>query len=274
MHMRRSTRSAAFAVPGFLLLFTACGDDGTMGPMFGDLAFAPSFVNIGLARDTSFTLTNSGDVALGPILIGLDLVRLTTNADSLCAGVEADVVPSSISSLAVGASTTVDVTLDLSNTTVEFCRFAQYDADIAAAVNNQILGVGTIRFDHEEPEPMFGDLVFAPSLVDVGAGRDTAFTLRNVSDIDLGPIALALDMVRRTSDADSLCTGAQAVITPSTVTALVAGDSTTVAVSLDLSGTTESSCPFEQYDADIAAAVSDSTLGIGTIRFDYPDPTP
>jgi hypothetical protein len=151
MLMRSSIRSAVI-VPALLLLLSACGDDPGTGPMFGDLAFGPSFVNIGLARDTSFTLQNSGDVALGPILIGLDLVRKTTAADSLCAGVEADVTPSSVSSLAVGASTTVDVSLNQDNTTVEFCPYAQYDADIAAAVNNRILGVGTIRFDHEEPE--------------------------------------------------------------------------------------------------------------------------
>jgi hypothetical protein len=150
MQIRRSIRSAALVVPGFLMVLAACGDDQTMGPMFGDLSFAPSFVNIGLERDTSFTLTNSGDVALGPILIGLDLVRLTTSTDTLCAGARADVVPSTISSLSVGASATVDVTLDLTNTTQELCRYAQYDADIAAAVNDQILGVGTIRFDYEE----------------------------------------------------------------------------------------------------------------------------
>lgn len=151
MHMRHPIRSAVFAASGCLFLFAACGDDQSTGPMFGDLRFAPSSIDIGLASETSFTLTNTGDVALGPILIGLDVVRSTTNADSLCAGAQASVTPSSVSSLAVGASTSVDVALDLTNTTEDLCPFKRYDATIAAAVSDEILGLADIFFDHEAP---------------------------------------------------------------------------------------------------------------------------
>lgn len=150
--MRRSIRTAVVAVAGILPFVAACGDDKSTGPMFGDLVFSPSFVNIGaMTRDTSFTLRNAGDVALGPVLIGLDVVRRTTRPDSLCAAAQADVTPSMVSSLAVGASTVIDVSIDLSNTTEEFCPFGQYDADFAAAVSDQILGSATIRFDYEDP---------------------------------------------------------------------------------------------------------------------------
>lgn len=151
MRRMRSARSTCLAL-AMAATATACTDE-TSGPMFDDLEFTPTFVNIGMDRTASFVLENRGDTELGPVLIGVDLIRRSTFPDSLCSGAVVSVTPSQIPSLAVSEQADVDVTLDMSMTTAAGCPNGQYDADIAAAVSNQVLGITTIRFDQVVPAP-------------------------------------------------------------------------------------------------------------------------
>ena len=153
--MERNTNARPWVLLlGLAVIGIACSDD-TSGPMFDDLQFTPTFLNIDSARSASFVLANRGETALGPILIGIDInnIRRSTFPDSFCSGAQVTVAPSSISSLAVNETADVDVTLDLSATTAMGCPNGEYDADIAAAVSNQVLGITTIRFDQVAPTP-------------------------------------------------------------------------------------------------------------------------
>lgn len=125
----------------------ACSDETATGPQFGDLAFTPSFENVGAGRTAELTLTNSGSVELGPILVGVDAVFEVTDPDDLCSSIDVSVGPSSIASLAPGEDAVVDVTIDTSDVDPVDCPAAQYDADLFAAVDGQVLGGATIRFD-------------------------------------------------------------------------------------------------------------------------------
>lgn len=125
----------------------ACSDENATGPQFGDLDFTPSFDNVGSGRVTELTLTNSGDVQLGPILVGVDAVFEVTDPDDLCSSIDVVVAPTSIGSLAPGADAVIDVTIDTSDVDLADCPAAQYDADLFAAVGGHVLGGATIRFD-------------------------------------------------------------------------------------------------------------------------------
>lgn len=125
----------------------ACSDDNPTGPQFGDLAFTPSFENLGTGRTVELALTNSGSVELGPILVGVDAVFEVTDPDDLCSSIDVLVAPSSIASLAPGGNAVIDVTIDTSDVDPVDCPAAQYDADLFAAAGGQVLGGATIRFD-------------------------------------------------------------------------------------------------------------------------------
>jgi len=140
--------TAGFVLGGPL----ACSDENATGPQFGDLDFTPSFVNLGADVAVELTLTNSGEVELGPILVGKDaLFPVTDPTDLRCddpnGGIEVVAVPSSIASLAPGEDVSVQVAIDTENVDVAKCPPAQYDADMFAAVGGDVLGGATIRFD-------------------------------------------------------------------------------------------------------------------------------
>lgn len=155
MQMRAplATVAAALAV---VALFAACGDDDVTGPMFGDLEFRPlSPILMGSGRDTTLTLRNRGDSDLGPIVVGVDLIFLSTQPDSLCgpANQIVDIQPSSVSSLAPGGEVDISISLDLAVTTPQTCPPGQYDADMFAAVQSRILGGAALRFDWDGTLP-------------------------------------------------------------------------------------------------------------------------
>lgn len=131
----------------------ACGDDTISGPQFGDLVFTPSFENLGAGRSTELTLSNSSTAALGPILVGLDVLREVAAPDSLCSSIGVLVTPPSIGSLAPGAEATIAIQFDTEDVDLVDCPPARYDADVFAAVDNQVLGGATVRFDWSGTPP-------------------------------------------------------------------------------------------------------------------------
>lgn len=139
-------------------LVGGCGDDDPIGPQFGDLVFSPSFVSLpGDDRDTVLVLRNRSSRDLGTILIGVDVDAIirtpSTVPNSFCTGVQANLVPASISSLAEGAEETVAVFIDLSGVTPSSCAAGKYDANVFAFVNSLGLGAATIRFDWDGTPP-------------------------------------------------------------------------------------------------------------------------
>jgi len=131
----------------------ACSDETATGPMFGDLAFTPSFTNIGSARVVGLTMSNASTVDLGPILVGRDILFRTAFPDAICNSIGVQVTPSSVSSLSPGAEAVIDVELDTSNVDLDECPPEQYDLDLFAAVNDRVLGGATVRFDWDGTPP-------------------------------------------------------------------------------------------------------------------------
>lgn len=124
----------------------ACSDESTTGPRFGDLAFTPSFENIGNGRTIELVLTNTGSVELGPIVVGNDFPKNVDFPDVICTSIDVTITPSNVSSLAPGADVLVDVVIDTSAMDSE-CDLVQYDLDVFAAVDSQVLGGATVRFN-------------------------------------------------------------------------------------------------------------------------------
>ena len=153
MKNRRSIVAAGAALLALAAIGTACSDDSTSGPMFGDIAFSPSFQNIGSDRAAELTVRNAGSSDLGTILLGVDVIKRTTMPDSICSTIGSSVVPGSIASLAPGEENVVDVSLDTQNVDPVDCPAGQYDADVFAAVGGTILGGATIRFDWDGTPP-------------------------------------------------------------------------------------------------------------------------
>lgn len=152
----RSRKLAAVAlVLAGVGLLGGCGDDEPTGPQFDDLVFTPSSTSLtGDERNAVFVLRNSGPRDLGPIRIGLDgIVFRTAFTDSLCARVEAAIVPDSISSLAQGAEADVALTLNLSGVEQQTCSPGEYNTSVLASVNQQILASASIRFDWDGTPP-------------------------------------------------------------------------------------------------------------------------
>lgn len=125
---------------------TACGDETATGPRFGDLEFTPSFENIGNGRTIELVLTNAGTVELGPIVVGNDFPKNVDFPDVICTSMDITITPSNVASLAPGDDAVVDVVIDTSAVDPE-CDPAQYDLDVFAAVDNQVLGGATVRFN-------------------------------------------------------------------------------------------------------------------------------
>ena len=131
----------------------ACSDDTMTGPMFGDVVFRPSIEDIGSDRSLELAVSNEAGGSLGPILVGVDAVFQTVFPDSLCTSIQVSVAPSTIASLAPGAETTVDVTIDTQNVDNVDCPPDKYDADLFAAVGGRVLGGATVRFDWDGTPP-------------------------------------------------------------------------------------------------------------------------
>lgn len=125
----------------------ACGDESTTGPRFGDLAFTPSFENIGNGRTLELVLTNAGSIELGPIVVGSDFPKNVDFPDAICTTMNITVAPSNVASLAPGADAVIDVNIDTSDVDPNTCEPAQYDLDVFAAVDGQVLGGATVRFN-------------------------------------------------------------------------------------------------------------------------------
>lgn len=128
----------------------ACSDETMTGPRFGDLEFTPSFENIGNGRTIELVLTNAGSVELGPILVGTDSPKDVDFPDFICPTMTRTVVPSNVASLAPGADVEIAIEIDTSDVDPD-CDPALYDVDVFAAVDNQVLGGATVRFNWAGP---------------------------------------------------------------------------------------------------------------------------
>lgn len=124
----------------------ACGDESSTGPRFGDLSFTPSFENIGDERTIELMLTNTGSVELGPIVVGNDFPKNVDFPDAICTTIDVTITPSNLSSLAPGGDALVEVVIDTSAMDSD-CDLVQYDLDVFAAVDSQVLGGATVRFN-------------------------------------------------------------------------------------------------------------------------------
>lgn len=143
--IRRTALISMLAAP---LLSLACSDDSPLGPQFGDLEFTPGFVDLELARETGALLSNEGEVALGPIVIGASLgIGIGEISGQVCPDMETRVAPSSLSSLAPGGSVQVQIVVDMSAVDPAECPDGSYDIDITASVSNLGLAATTVRVD-------------------------------------------------------------------------------------------------------------------------------
>lgn len=124
---------------------TACSDETMTGPRFGDLEFTPSFEDIENGRSAEIVLTNAGSVELGPVVIGNDFPKVVGLPNVICTTMDVTLTPSNVASLAPGADVVIDLVIDTSNVDPD-CELAEYDLDVFAAVDNQVLGGGTVRF--------------------------------------------------------------------------------------------------------------------------------
>ena len=124
----------------------ACSDESATGPRFGDLEFTPSFENIGNGRTVQLVLTNAGSIELGPIVVGNDFPKNVDFPDFICTSMIVGVTPSNVGSLAVGADAVIDLDIDTSDVDPD-CDPALYDVDVFAAVDNEVLGGATVRFN-------------------------------------------------------------------------------------------------------------------------------
>lgn len=129
-----------------VLAAAACSDETMTGPRFGDLTFTPSFENIGNGRTIELVLTNAGSVELGPIVVGNDFPKNVNFPDVVCTTIDVTITPSNVPSLAPGDDALVDVVIDTSAMDPD-CDLVQYDLDVFAAVDNEVLGGATVRFN-------------------------------------------------------------------------------------------------------------------------------
>lgn len=148
MKIRRMMIVAAISLGVFLPV--ACGDDDMTGPAFGDLEFTPSFENIGNGRTIELVLTNAGSVELGPILVGNDFPKDIDFPDRICSSIAVTTTPSSVASLAPGDDVVIGVDIDTTGADPD-CSATAYDLDMFAAVDSQILGGATVRFNLGSP---------------------------------------------------------------------------------------------------------------------------
>ena len=143
----------SLALAAAALLLTACGDDESMGPEFGDLEFAPaSPVAIGAAREVDLELFNTSNEALGPLVIGQGGIPLSFPPEFTCPGLDVVIAPSQLPSIAAGGSAEVTVSFSFADLTEEECPLATYEVDINAALGETVLGSSQIRLDHIELE--------------------------------------------------------------------------------------------------------------------------
>ncbi|MEJ2546571.1 MAG: hypothetical protein P8125_02010 [Gemmatimonadota bacterium] len=125
-----------------------CSDDELTGPQFGELEFRPGFVPLGLARETSAVLANEGSTALGPILIRAALgIGIGEIQGQVCPDMETRLSPGSVASLAPGASSEVQIVVDMSAVDLADCPEGSYDIDITASVSGLGLAATTVRID-------------------------------------------------------------------------------------------------------------------------------
>lgn len=125
----------------------ACSDESATGPRFGDLEFTPSFENIGNGRTIELILTNAGSVELGPVVVGNDFPKNVDVPDVICTSMGITITPSTVASLAPGADAVLQIDIDTSGVDPDNCEPAQYDLDVFAVVDSQMLGGGTVRFN-------------------------------------------------------------------------------------------------------------------------------
>lgn len=126
---------------------SGCGDDSMSGPAFGDIEFTPTFENIGTGRTIELILTNAASVELGPIVVGNDFPKHRDFPDVICTTMSVTVAPSNVATLAPDDDVTIDISIDTSGVDPDACEFAEYDVDVLAAVDGQVLGAATVRFD-------------------------------------------------------------------------------------------------------------------------------
>lgn len=131
----------------------ACGDESSTGPRFGDLEFTPSFENIGNGRTIELILTNAGSIELEAIVVGSDFPKNVDFPDAICTTMNISNTPSNVASLAPGADVVIDVNIDTSGVDPDTCEPAQYDLDVFAAVDGEILGGATVRFNWAGSSP-------------------------------------------------------------------------------------------------------------------------
>lgn len=141
----------------------------------------------------------------------------------------------------------------------------------AALLALAVIGAGCS--DDSGSGPMFGDLTFSPSFENIGSNRSAELTVRNAGSTDLGTILLGVDVIKRTTMPDSICSTIGTSVTPGSIASLAPGEQDVVDVSLDTQNVDPVDCPAGQYDADVFAAVGGTILGGATIRFDW-DGTP
>lgn len=143
----------SLALAAVALLLTACGDDESTGPEFGDLEFAPaSPVVIGAARQVDLEMFNTSNEALGPLVIGQGGIPLSFPLEFTCPGLDVVIAPSQLPSIAAGASVDVSVSFSFAGLTEELCPLATYEVDVNAALGVTVLGSSQIRLDHTELE--------------------------------------------------------------------------------------------------------------------------
>lgn len=150
-----SRRMIVFAVIAGLCIFAplACSDETFTGPGFGDLEYTPSFVDISAERSVTLALENSSNSALGPIVIGLNAIFLSTDVNDICDGVFVTITPSSISSLSPGESRDIEVQFDASGADADTCTPGKQEAELPAAVDGRTLAIASVRFDWDGTPP-------------------------------------------------------------------------------------------------------------------------
>ena len=144
----RHGRWAGFLAIALLSCVAGCSDEDPTGPQFGDLEFQPGFVDLELARESSAVLTNEGNVSLGPILIGASLgIGIGQISGQVCPAMDTRLTPGSVANLAPGASSQVDILVDMSAVDPADCPEGSYDIDITASVSGLGLAAATVRID-------------------------------------------------------------------------------------------------------------------------------
>jgi hypothetical protein len=134
--------------------FGACGDDDPVGPGLGDLVFTPSSeIDFGSERDSTVTLSNVSSGQLGPIVVGANSATGQLPLENvLCPEFETTIVPNRISSLAPGAASELDVTIDDTSVDVIDCPHGEYEILLLASVNDVVLASVRLKIDWNEPD--------------------------------------------------------------------------------------------------------------------------